>query len=176
MMHDITKLHSVSIWMTLDMVTYEFLVEFREIKRLMANGKYKTLKELVDNITNYADTLIQEGAWTSYIVECIYGKRFICLSDQSNLSKGDIIISNGDSKVLDQQIDLCMTLTDREKQIFCLLGEGLVQNDICKKLDIGLATMKSHRNHIYSKMGFESKTSLLLWCAKYRDTVFKKIV
>ena len=44
-------------------------------------------------------------------------------------------------------------LTDRQRQILTLLGEGLVKKEIAERLQISYATVDEHIAHIYARLG-----------------------
>ncbi len=56
---------------------------------------------------------------------------------------------------------LVQTLTDRELEIFELLGNGLTTREIAEKLYLSPKTVESHREHIKEKLRLENATELL---------------
>lgn len=50
------------------------------------------------------------------------------------------------------------SLTDREREIIGLVGEGLANKEIARRLQIELATVKSHIHNILKKLGVNSRT------------------
>jgi DNA-binding NarL/FixJ family response regulator len=53
------------------------------------------------------------------------------------------------------------SLTDRELQVFRLVGRGLSPREIAEKLHISVKTVESHREHIKRKLGAENARELL---------------
>lgn len=53
-------------------------------------------------------------------------------------------------------------LTDRELQVLRLVVAGLSNPDIAEELFIAVSTVKSHINHIYGKLGVESRTQAVI--------------
>jgi DNA-binding NarL/FixJ family response regulator len=49
----------------------------------------------------------------------------------------------------------------RERQIIALIGEGLSNKAIAAELGLSARTIEGHINHIYIKLGVESRTSLV---------------
>ena len=53
------------------------------------------------------------------------------------------------------------SLTDRELEIFELIGNGLATRDIAQRLHISTKTVDSHREHIKEKLQLDSAADLL---------------
>ncbi|WFB08593.1 response regulator transcription factor [Streptomyces sp. LX-29] len=53
-------------------------------------------------------------------------------------------------------------LTDRERQVLAMLGEGLSNLDIAKRLAIGVGTVKTHVRSILEKTGSDSRVQAAL--------------
>lgn len=60
-----------------------------------------------------------------------------------------------------QQMKEKYGITDREKDILKLIGEGCSNSEICDKLVVSLSTVKKHVYNIYTKTGVKSRTQLL---------------
>jgi DNA-binding NarL/FixJ family response regulator len=57
-------------------------------------------------------------------------------------------------------------LTEREREILDMVGEGLANKEIARRLQIELPTVKSHMHNILRKLGVNSRTeaaALVLW-------------
>lgn len=52
-------------------------------------------------------------------------------------------------------------LSDRQLQVFRLLGEGLGTRDIAERLGLSVKTIESHREHIKNKLNTRSSTELV---------------
>jgi DNA-binding NarL/FixJ family response regulator len=52
-------------------------------------------------------------------------------------------------------------LTDRELEIFHLLGEGIPARQIAKTLHVSVKTVEAHREHIKAKLNFKTSAELL---------------
>jgi len=52
------------------------------------------------------------------------------------------------------------SLTDRELQVFRLIGEGRTTRQIAKDLSLSIKTIESHREHIKSKLSIKSAAQL----------------
>ncbi|HOD82160.1 MAG: Transcriptional regulatory protein DevR (DosR) [Planctomycetes bacterium ADurb.Bin126] len=58
-------------------------------------------------------------------------------------------------------------LSDREHQIFELIGQGLRTNEIADRLDVSVKTVESHREHIKRKLGIDSAGDLLKYAIEW---------
>jgi DNA-binding NarL/FixJ family response regulator len=54
-------------------------------------------------------------------------------------------------------------LTRREQEVAVLVGQGLSNREIAQALVIAEGTVGVHIGHIFSKLGFRSRTQLALW-------------
>ncbi|HUS08071.1 MAG TPA: response regulator transcription factor [Bryobacteraceae bacterium] len=65
--------------------------------------------------------------------------------------------------LLDDKIDdRYQLLTDRERQLYLLLAEGLSNKDIAARLNLSLHTVETHRTRIMDKLGVHSIAELVL--------------
>ena len=58
-------------------------------------------------------------------------------------------------------------LSDRELEVFQLLGQGLTVRQIAENLYISVKTVEAHREHIKQKMKFSSSSDLLRYAIQY---------
>jgi non-specific serine/threonine protein kinase len=54
-------------------------------------------------------------------------------------------------------------LTPREKEIAALVAEGLGNREIAERLFLSKRTVDSHMEHIFTKLGFSSRTQVATW-------------
>lgn len=52
-------------------------------------------------------------------------------------------------------------ITDREKEIICLIAQGLTNGEIAKKLYLSEGTVKNYITNILSKLGAKNRASLI---------------
>lgn len=62
------------------------------------------------------------------------------------------------------------TLSDRELQIFKLIGKGHSPRDIAKELYVSVKTVESHYAHIKEKLGLKNTTELMHHAIKWVDS------
>lgn len=65
-------------------------------------------------------------------------------------------------KVLSQKI-----LTDREIEVMSLIVQGYINKEIADKLNIGLATVITHRKNIMEKLGMKSVSALTIYAVMH---------
>lgn len=58
------------------------------------------------------------------------------------------------------------TLTPREREILCLLAEGLGNKQIARRLGVEVTTVRTHLSRLYEKLGLESRVELALYGAQ----------
>ena len=66
-----------------------------------------------------------------------------------------------------QNVAARVRLTPRERQIVALVGEGKSNRAIGAHLGVSVRTVEGHLNHIFSKMGMESRTELVRFRRDY---------
>jgi non-specific serine/threonine protein kinase len=60
-------------------------------------------------------------------------------------------------------------LTRREREIAGLVAEGLGNREIAERLYLSKRTIDSHVEHIFTKLGFSSRTQLAAWVAEHGE-------
>jgi DNA-binding CsgD family transcriptional regulator len=71
------------------------------------------------------------------------------------------LVSRGPFGQRGRRISLVASLTDRELEVFQLLGKGLKVREIADKLYLSTKTIESHREHIKQKLSLPSSSALL---------------
>ncbi len=59
------------------------------------------------------------------------------------------------------------SLSDREFEIFTLMGKGFKSSDIARKLNISVKTVDAHRNHIKDKFNLESASDVVKYAIEW---------
>lgn len=62
--------------------------------------------------------------------------------------------------------DPYLSLTDREREIFCAMAEGLSNPEIGERLFISARTVETHRARVLRKLGLRSQTDLVLYALR----------
>ncbi len=75
-----------------------------------------------------------------------------------------LLVPNGNRNDRASPID---PLTDRELQIFELLGKGLTTRDIAERLHLSASTIDTHRERIKRKLGLHSGNELIRFAAQW---------
>ena len=73
-------------------------------------------------------------------------------------------------KVLQQRI-----LSDREIEVMSLIVQGYINKEIADKLNIGLATVITHRKNIMDKLGMKSVSALTIYAVMHGYVDINKI-
>jgi len=73
---------------------------------------------------------------------------------------GEIFIPN-EAAGHNQRLD-GVALTQRQKQVLALLGEGLCNKDICRRLDISERTVKMHISALMEKFDVHNRTQIAI--------------
>lgn len=59
-------------------------------------------------------------------------------------------------------------LTNREKQVVLLIGQGLPNKDIANELNLSKSTIETHRKNIRKKLKIKGKDSLMVFAIIYK--------
>jgi DNA-binding NarL/FixJ family response regulator len=71
----------------------------------------------------------------------------------------------------DPEMDRIATLTDREREVVGLVGEGLKSKDVAERLFISETTVRHHLTSIFSKLEVSDRVELMLF--SYRNGLAK---
>ena len=61
-------------------------------------------------------------------------------------------------------------LSDREFEVFRLLGQGLTTREISQRLRLGTKTVDTHRIHLRQKLGFKTGAALMKYAIQWAGT------
>ena len=66
-------------------------------------------------------------------------------------------------------------LSDREIEVMSLIVQGFINKEIAQQLNIGLATVITHRKNIMDKLGFKSVSALTIYAVMHGYVDINKI-
>ena len=66
-------------------------------------------------------------------------------------------------------------LSDREIEVMSLIVQGYINKEIADKLNIGLATVITHRKNIMDKLGMKSVSALTIYAVMHGYVDINKI-
>ncbi|HEX6453535.1 MAG TPA: LuxR C-terminal-related transcriptional regulator [Trebonia sp.] len=72
-------------------------------------------------------------------------------------------VARGERPAVPEQHVPVRPLTPREKEIAALVAEGLGNREIAERLVLSKRTVDSHMEHIFTKLGFSSRTQVATW-------------
>ncbi len=131
------------------------------------HSKTSTIVMSMDDGTIYAERAIKAGA-RGYIAKeeasdsiitairsVMGGKMYLSNEIANNIAMKHIYGSSANQEK--EQVD---TLSDRELEIFTLIGKGYKRGEIARKLNLNINTVESHRRKIREKLNIESSIKL----------------
>lgn len=114
-------------------------------RALKAGAKGYIMKEEAEsNVSTAINTVMQ-------------GKIYLSEAEQK---RHDELALNKNSNNNSEPIDLVATLSDRQLQIFTLLGKGLGTVEIAEKLKLSIKTIDTHKENMKEKLNCESAAEL----------------
>ena len=134
-----------------------------DVKQRWENVRILVLSMYNEDV--YAERVLRAGA-SGYIMKQEAPKRVITAIWA--VLNGSVYVSDSVSANILQSMagkrttsSLVDSLSDRELQVFQMIGEGLTYQQIADKLMLSVKTIESHVEHIKDKMRFSSGRELL---------------
>ncbi len=98
-------------------------------------------------------------------------------TDPAALVDGVRAAANGDAPldaraakiVLDKRTRRTPSLTEREAEVLILVGEGLANKAIARRLGISEKTVKAHLTRVFAELGVSDRTQAALWAKEHLD-------
>ena len=121
----------------------------------------------------YAERVLRAGA-RGYVTKAEASSKVI--EGIRRVLAGDVYISEAMSakmltKLVGGQGDSAKfpidTLSDREFEVFDLIGQGLKTRQIAQRLHLSTKTVDAHREHIKKKLSLETATDLLMYAVQW---------
>ena len=121
----------------------------------------------------YAERLLSAGA-NGYIMKQEASDQFLVAL--RGVLAGDIYVSNAvrgkmvkAAAAEDAVADPISRLSNRELQVFNLIGQGLSTREIAEKLNLSVKTIESHRLTIKDKLNIDSATQLMRYAVRWTE-------
>lgn len=146
-------------------------------------AKYPKLRVLVLSVHDesiYAERALRAGA-RAYLMKEVVSENIV--KAIRSVSKGEIYVSDTISKKFLHKIagDKAATtktpvenLSDREFEIFRLIGEGYKTSQIAKKLHLSVKTVETYRGRLKEKLNITDASKLLRYAIKWVSSDDKK--
>ncbi len=137
------------------------------IKQIKA--QYRSVKILVSSMYDeflFAEQVLRAGA-SGYLSKREATDKVIEAIDQ--ILKGRVYLSSAMTERMlsklwsteqDPKTDALHTLSDRELEVFRLLGEGCATREIAERLHLSVKTIETYREHIKRKLDLRSSSEL----------------
>lgn len=74
---------------------------------------------------------------------------------------GPPLPGSGEASIRDAEVG--RALTEREREVLALVGLGLANKQIARRLDIREGTVKAHLTSVFQRIGVRDRTSAALW-------------
>lgn len=76
-------------------------------------------------------------------------------------------LANGDRPAVDVELRRIRALTEREREVITLLGEGIKNRQIAERLSISEATVRHHLTSVFSKLGVTDRFELVIFAYRH---------
>lgn len=122
----------------------------------------------------YAERVLRAGG-RGYIMKQEGGKKIVD-AIRRVLSGGVYVSDSISARILDtfsgrtQNKSAVETLTDREFEVFQLIGEGLSTTDMAEKLHVSVKTVEVHRVNIKAKLGIPTAPELIRFAVRWLES------
>ena len=122
----------------------------------------------------YAERVLRAGG-RGYIMKQEGGKKII-EGVRRILSGGAYVSENISARILDsisgrgQNKSAVASLTDREFEVFQLIGQGLSTTEMAEKLRVSVKTIEVHRVNIKNKLGVPTAPELIRFAVRWLES------
>jgi DNA-binding NarL/FixJ family response regulator len=122
----------------------------------------------------YAERVLRAGG-RGYIMKQEGGKKII-EGVRRVLSGGAFVSENISARILDsisgrgQKQSAVASLTDREFEVFQLIGQGLSTAEMAEKLRVSVKTVEVHRVNIKNKLGVPTAPELIRFAVRWLES------
>jgi DNA-binding NarL/FixJ family response regulator len=122
----------------------------------------------------YAERLLRLGV-SGYVMKNVAGTDF--LGALRKVARGQRHLSTAMSERMLTQVargrapgtdeDPVGALTDREMEVFRLIGAGISTREISQRLDLSMKTVDAHRRHMREKLNLRSTSELIRYATRW---------
>lgn len=122
----------------------------------------------------HAERLLRLGV-SGYVMKNVAGTDF--LGALRKVARGQRHVSSAMSERLLSQVargrapgtdeDPVAALTERELEVFRLIGEGISTREISQRLDLSMKTVDAHRRHMREKLNLRSTSELIRYATQW---------
>lgn len=122
----------------------------------------------------YAERLLRLGV-SGYVMKNVAGTDF--LGALRKVARGQRHVSSAMGERLLSQVargrapaadeDPVSALTERELEVFRLIGEGISTREISERLDLSMKTVDAHRRHMREKLNLRSTSELIRYATQW---------
>lgn len=122
----------------------------------------------------YAERLLRLGV-SGYVMKNVAGTDF--LGALRKVARGQRHVSSAMGERLLSQVargrapgpeeDPVSALTDRELEVFKLIGEGISTREISQRLELSMKTVDAHRRHMREKLNLRSTSELIRYATRW---------
>jgi DNA-binding NarL/FixJ family response regulator len=126
---------------------------------------YYPSKTAKNQLLKLISTLENEGKLLTIneLIEVLENIKHICKNPEFvNAITNSLNLQSKNSLHVTSQI------TEREKQVVLLIGQGLSNKDIAHKLNLSKSTVETHRKNIRKKLKIKGKDGLIVFALVYK--------
>ncbi|MDK3255505.1 response regulator [Blastococcus capsensis] len=122
-------------------------------------------------LTSYADLDAREAALRAgaagFLLKQVRGPALV--SAVRTVAAGGVLLAEGapPGRAVDDRLSV---LTDQERSVLRLIGEGLTNRQIGERMGLAEKTVKNYTSHLLAKLGFERRTQAAILATELRDS------
>ncbi|MGY1848616.1 response regulator [Blastococcus sp. SYSU DS1021] len=122
-------------------------------------------------LTSYADRAARDEAVRAgaagFLLKQVRGSALV--SAVRTVAAGGVLTEPGPPPPARSGGDRLATLTDQERAVLGLIGEGLTNRQIGERMGLAEKTVKNYTSHVLAKLGLERRTQAAILATELRD-------
>ncbi|MGY2003349.1 response regulator [Blastococcus sp. SYSU DS1024] len=122
-------------------------------------------------LTSYADRAARDEAVRAgaagFLLKQVRGSALV--SAVRTVAAGRVLTEGGPPPRAPSGSDRLATLTDQERAVLGLIGEGLTNRQIGERMGLAEKTVKNYTSHVLAKLGLERRTQAAILATELRD-------